>query len=106
MLKYLEKTTVDNVTNRDIETIHHLVKKVKSRKEVGINYMKSWELERIYREEGREEGRQEGREEVIQALITTCQEFHASKDEAISKLREKFPISDDAAREYVEEYWE
>lgn len=90
------------MTNRDIDTIHHLVKKVKSRKEVGINYMKSWELERIYREEGR----QEGREEVIQALISTCQEFHASKDETISKLREKFTISDDAAREYVEEYWE
>lgn len=106
MLRYIEKTTADNVTNRDIDTIHHLVKKVKSRKEVGINYMKSWELERIYREEGREEGRQEGREEVIQALITTCQEFHASKDETISRLREKFAISDDAAREYVEEYWE
>lgn len=37
MLKYFEKTTDDNVTNQDIDTIHHLVKKVKCRKEVGIN---------------------------------------------------------------------
>ena len=66
MLRYIEKTTDENVTNQDIDTIHHFVKKVKHRREVGINYMKSWELERIYREEGRQEGLQEGRKEGLQ----------------------------------------
>jgi len=78
------------------------VKKVKSRKEVGINYMKSWELEKIYREEGRQEGREEG----IGALIKTCQEFHISKDETLSKLRQNFPLTQDEAEQYIEKYWE
>jgi predicted transposase/invertase (TIGR01784 family) len=65
MLKYIEKTTDDNVTNQNLATIQQFVDKVKRRKEVGINYMKSWELERMYREEGRKEGLAEGREEGL-----------------------------------------
>ena len=78
MLKYMEETIDENVTNEDIDTIHHLVKKVKQRREVGINYMKSWELERMYREEGKQEGLAEGLEQGISALIKTCQEFRIS----------------------------
>ncbi len=106
MLKYIEKTTADNVTNRDIEAIHRMVKKVKSRKEVGINYMKSWELEKIYREEGREEGRKQGREEGIEALIKTCQDFHVPKNETIFRLRQNFSLKQDEAEQYIGKYWE
>lgn len=42
MLKYIEKSTEDNITNEDIASIQKLVTKVKSKKEVSINYMKSW----------------------------------------------------------------
>lgn len=65
MLKYMENTTEENITNSDIKTIHQIVKKVKSRKEVGINYMKSWELERMYREEGRQAGVEQGEAGII-----------------------------------------
>lgn len=106
------------MTNQDIEAIHQLVKKVKSRKEVGINYMKSWELEKIYREEGRqegreegrqegrEEGRQEGREDGIKALIRTCQNFKASKEETASQIMQNFPLKQEEAEAYIQEYWE
>ena len=57
MLKYLQETTDDNVTNQDIETIHRLVRKVKQNQEVSISYMKSWEREAYFRKEGRAEGR-------------------------------------------------
>lgn len=57
MLKYLQETTDDNVTNQDIETIHRLVRKVKQNQEVSINYMKSWERDAYFRKEGRAEGR-------------------------------------------------
>jgi predicted transposase/invertase (TIGR01784 family) len=60
MLKYIEKSTDENVTNQNLATIQQLVKDVKSRKEVGITYMKSWELEEMHREEGRREGIKEG----------------------------------------------
>lgn len=56
MLKYIEETTDDNVTNQDIESVHNIVKKVKKKREVGINYMKSWEREALAKEEGKEEG--------------------------------------------------
>lgn len=42
MLKYIEKSTEDNIINEDIASIQKLVTKVKSKKEVSINYMKSW----------------------------------------------------------------
>lgn len=51
MLKYIENTTSDNIVNSDIESIHKLVEKVKKNKEVGINYMKSWEREKIIRDD-------------------------------------------------------
>ncbi|MDE7250222.1 MAG: Rpn family recombination-promoting nuclease/putative transposase [Lachnospiraceae bacterium] len=62
MLKYIEKTTNNNVTNQDIESIQQLVEKVKRKKEVGINYMKSWEIEKMAREEGYTEGYDSGYE--------------------------------------------
>lgn len=60
MLKYIEKTTDSNITNQDIAFIHNLVNKVKHKKEVGINYMKSWEVEEMARKTGLQQGMQEG----------------------------------------------
>ena len=60
MLKYIEKSTKDNVTNQDIASIQELVNKVKRKREVGINYMKSWEMEELARKQGYAEGHDEG----------------------------------------------
>ena len=56
MLKYIEKSTADNITNQDIASVSELVDKVKKRKEVSINYMKSWEMEKTAHDEGLTEG--------------------------------------------------
>ena len=118
MLKYIEKTTDDNVTNQDIDTIHHFVVKAKHRKEVGINYMKTWERERLCREEGfaegreeglaegREEGLAEGREAGVLALIRTCQEFHASREETLAKIIRNFTLTSEDANACLEKYWQ
>lgn len=66
MLKYIENSTDDNVTDENIAKIHGFVDKVKRDKEVGINYMKSWEREQMIRKEGLEEGLKEGLERVNQ----------------------------------------
>lgn len=55
MLKYIENSTDDNVTDENIAKIHGFVDKVKRDKEVGINYM-SWEREQMIHKEGLEEG--------------------------------------------------
>ena len=65
MLKYMEKTTEENITNHNIEALHRLVCRVKGRKEVGISYMKSWEYEQMCREEAMAEGLAEGREKGL-----------------------------------------
>lgn len=52
MLKYIENSTQNNITNPNIESIHRLVEKVRRKKEVGINYMKSWEHDKWMRDEG------------------------------------------------------
>lgn len=83
MLKYIEKTTDDNVTNQDIASIQRLVKKVKHKKEVSINYMKSWEIEKMVREEGYSDGFNDGfneGENRINQLTILLAELGRSED--------------------------
>ena len=101
MLQYIEKTVDDNVTNHNIDTIHQFVKKIKQRKEVGINYMKSWEIEQMCREEGKQEGLAQG----IEALILTCQELNVPFDDTLRKVEQKFSLTYDDAQKYMQQYW-
>lgn len=97
MLKYMENSTIENVTNQEIASIHEYINEVKHDKEVGIQYMKTWEREdRIRREsmekgreegkkEGKKEGREEGREEEKKAVIRNMLN-HGMPEEDICKL--------------------
>lgn len=60
MLKYFEDSREENAVNQDIREIHEIVKRVKSDREVSVNYMKSWEYEAWIREEAAREGKEEG----------------------------------------------
>ena len=55
--------------------------------------------------EGKLEGRREGRLEGIQATISTCKSFNASKDVTVKNLMKVFSLSEEDAAGYVEEYW-
>lgn len=55
--------------------------------------------------EGRLEGRREGRLEGIQATISTCKSFNASKDVTVKNLMKVFSLSEEDAAGYVEKYW-
>ena len=117
MLQYIESTTIDNVTNQDIETINNFVNKVKQSTEVGISYMKSWEIEKMIADEAREEGLSQGRQEGlsqgrqegllqgIQAYIKMCKEFSLSREETVQKTVQEFPISHEKVEEYVSNNW-
>ena len=56
-------------------------------------------------EELMNEGRREGRLEGIQATISTCKSFNASKDITVKNLMKVFSLSEEDAAGYVEEYW-
>ena len=58
------------------------------------------------RKEGREEGRKEGVEQGIKAFIEICRENNMLREAAFSKLMEKFSLSSESAKEYLEKYWE
>ena len=70
MLKYMENSIAENVTNTDIQAIHEQVDAVKRDKEVGVQYMKSWEREMLIREEGKVEGKEMGKQEERRRLNT------------------------------------
>ena len=57
------------------------------------------------RREGVLEGRREGRLEGIQATISTCKSFNASKDVTVKNLIKVFSLSEEDAADYVENYW-
>ena len=59
LLKYMENSVEENATTEELKQLHKYITAIKHRKEVGVRYMKSWEYEKMYREEGRAEGRAE-----------------------------------------------
>ena len=63
MLRYMENSIEANVTNETIQRLHKGIQIIKQSKEVGVQYMKTWEREAMIKEEGRAEGRTKGREE-------------------------------------------
>lgn len=72
MLRYIENSIEENVTNETIQAIHAGIQAVKQSKEVGVQYLKTWEREAILKEEGREEGTEAGRRlisELIRRMI-------------------------------------
>lgn len=58
------------------------------------------------RKEGREEGRKEGVEQGIKAFIEICRENNMLREAVSFKLMEKFSLSSESAKEYLEKYWE
>ena len=63
MLKYFENSISANITNPDIEFIHHTVKRLKEHEEINLDYMKSWEWDEYNQKIGRDHGLIVGREE-------------------------------------------
>ncbi|SCY34808.1 hypothetical protein SAMN02910370_02217, partial [Lachnospiraceae bacterium XPB1003] len=57
LLQYIRRSTEENVTDETTRRLDELVKATKHKKDIGVKYMKSWELESELREEGREEER-------------------------------------------------
>ena len=57
LMTYIGESTEANVTDEATRKLNEIVKRTKAKKDVGVRYMKSWELERDIRDEGREEER-------------------------------------------------
>ena len=101
MLQYIEQSVADNVKNQSIAAIHDIVSGVKKDKdkEVGINYMKSWERDQEKIEEGQEKG-EEMFAQLVQKLLQdkrTEDLEHVSRDKEFrQKLYQEYGIGIDA----------
>lgn len=61
----MEKSTEENATSDSLKELHRIVTDIKKDGEVGLAYMKSVEIEKRIREEGRAEERKEGKVEGV-----------------------------------------
>lgn len=110
MLRYIEESTQENAVNEDLRNIHRLVTEIKQDEEVELSYMKLWEIEARMRREGREEGLKEGREEGlkgartegIKILAEVYKELGMKEEDAISKVADKYGISEKEVLGYLE----
>lgn len=62
--------------------------------------------EKTLRKEAYEDGYNEGRETGIRNLITALREIDFPKDTTLEKLKEKYSLSFEEARSYLDKYWQ
>lgn len=88
LLHYIGRSTKDNVTDDATKKLDDIVCRTKSKKDVGVRYLKSWEREKELREEGREEGQLE------HLIALVCKKLAKGKD--ISTIKEELEEDDDS----------
>lgn len=91
MLKYIEDTTTENATNDNLRNVHNIVNQIKMNEEVGVRYMKSWEVEAYAQQEGAKEKALEIAKNLLDILdpTTIAQKTGLTEEEVISLLEDK-----------------
>ena len=69
LVRYMEHSTAEKAQSAELARLHEMVTKVKADREVGLAYMKSWEIEEYLKREGMREGKLEGKREDILELL-------------------------------------
>ncbi len=86
LAQYMEASTVENVKSEGLARLHEMVMEVKTDKEVGLVYMKWYEIEKRIREEGKAEGKIEGKAEAVMELLD---EIGVIPEELEKRIREQ-----------------
>ena len=68
LARYMEDSTAGNAKSAELARLHEMVMGVKSDREVGLAYMKSFEIERRIRNEGRAEGTAEAIMDLLEEI--------------------------------------
>lgn len=98
LLRYMEDSCEKNATSADLRELHRMVTAVKRDREVGLEYMKSFEREQRIKEQSRAEGKAEGRTEG------RAEGRAEGKAESILEiLSEKCEVPDDLRNRIMEE---
>ncbi len=63
LLQYMQQSTEENAVTEELKDLDEYIRGIKKKQEVGVKYMRLWELENMIRKEAREEGLKEGQKE-------------------------------------------
>lgn len=106
LLQYMKNTDIDNpeilVKDKRILELDEIVAEVKESEEwegIEMNILE------IGIEEGERRGREKGIQQGIQAVVEVCKSLDVGKDETMKKVMEKFSLTEDETKKYVELYW-
>ena len=106
LLQYMKRTDIENpeiiVKDKRLLELNQIVTEVKESEEWEAVKMDILDVGIM---KGREQGREQGRLEGIEAIVETCQEFGASKEETLEKIVKKFSLSEEKAKEYMDRFW-
>lgn len=106
LLQYMKNTDIDNpeilVKDKRILELDEIVAEVKESEEwegIEMNILE------IGIEEGERRGREQGIQQGIQAVVEVCKSLGVGKDETMKKVMEKFSLTEDETKKFVELYW-
>ena len=101
LLHYMENSVAKNACTKELQELHKMVVAVKQDGEVGLAYMKSFEIEEKIRQDGIEEGRLEGE---VNGTIRTCRKLGQTDEQIIALLQEDSNLTRQQAEEALAKY--
>ena len=114
LLRYMEHSTEENAGTEDLQKLHEMVTAVKTDGEVGLAYMKFFELEERTLQkgirQGRMEGKAEGKAEAILDLLcewgevpsAVQEQIDSQKDDAILRSWLKLAAKAESIQDFVQ----
>ena len=87
LLLYINQSCFKNVTDEQLEKLHHGVEEIKNNSTIGVKYMQMWEIVELEKRESRAEGLAEG--------------VAKGKIESIIELLEELGIMPDSLRQFI-----
>ena len=81
LLNYIENTTRENAVTEELEDIQKMVDVVKEDAEVTVAYMKGFERDQMFLEEGKELGRRLEQENTLREKNRADAEKHRAEEE-------------------------
>ncbi len=101
LLHYMENSVAENACTKELMELHKMVEAVKQDGEVGLAYMKSFEIEEKIRQEGIEEGRLEGR---LEGIMSLARRLGQTDEQIIALLQEDSHLTREQAEEALAKY--
>ena len=98
LLSYIKQSSFENVTDRQLEKLHHGVEVIKNNSTIGVKYMQMWEIVELEKRESKEEGIAEGiakgkTEGRIEAILELLEELGSIPENLMQTISSQQDIS-------------